>query len=150
MKPCYVFDLDGTLANCDHRVHHLQKEPKDWRALYAACDGDEPIRHNIEILLALISKFDIFIVSGRSDEVRGKTFVWLRHHLGPRFMFVTDVYLRKAGDYRDDTVIKLEALADIRARGFEPLAAFEDRDRSVAAWRAAGIPCLQVTDKGNF
>lgn len=27
-----IFDLDGTLANADHRVHHLTGEIKDWRA----------------------------------------------------------------------------------------------------------------------
>lgn len=31
-----VFDLDGTLADCEHRIHHITKEPKDWRAFFEA------------------------------------------------------------------------------------------------------------------
>lgn len=27
--PCFIFDIDGTLANNKHRVHHLLKTPKD-------------------------------------------------------------------------------------------------------------------------
>lgn len=35
-----VFDLDGTLADGDHRLHHITGETKDWRAFFAACGDD--------------------------------------------------------------------------------------------------------------
>ena len=54
--------------------------------------------------------------------------------------------MRAAADFRDDSVIKLELLAQMRADGFDPVLAFDDRDRVVAAWRSAGIRCLQVAD----
>ncbi len=148
MKPCWIFDLDGTLANGDHRVHHILKTPRDWDSFYAECGADAPIRHNIEILLSVGERHEVFIVTGRGAQVRAQTMAWLAQHIFP--FTEEDVYMRAVGDHRDDAVIKIEALEAIRARGYEPLAAFEDRDRSVAAWRAAGIPCLQVTDKGNF
>ena len=37
----------------------------------------------------------------------------------------------------------------VRADNFDPIIAFDDRDRVVAAWRSAGIPCLQVAP-GDF
>jgi hypothetical protein len=149
MKPCFVFDLDGTLANGDHRVHHIRdKEPKDWATYFSLCGDDEPIHHMIVILQAIASDLDVFIVSGRSDEVRSETMAWLREHTAMPFA-VEDVYMRKAGDHRDDSVVKMEMLAEITARGYKVLVAFDDRDRVVAAWRKAGIPCLQVAP-GDF
>lgn len=148
MKKCVLFDLDGTLADGDHRLHHIKKEPKDWRAYFAACGGDETIPHMIELLEALDPVFKVFIVSGRSDEVRSETMAWLRKHTDV-FWPEDDVIMRKAGDHRPDDEIKIEMLAEIRARGYEPLFAIDDRSRVVVAWRAAGVPCLQCAP-GDF
>jgi hypothetical protein len=57
--------------------------------------------------------------------------------------------MRKKGDYRDDAVVKIELLQQIRADGFNPLIAFDDRNRVVDAWRANGIICAQVAP-GDF
>lgn len=57
--------------------------------------------------------------------------------------------MRRAGDHRGDDIIKLELLTQIKADGFDPIMAFEDRSRVVRAWRSAGIPCAQVAE-GDF
>ena len=51
--------------------------------------------------------------------------------------------------HRADDILKIELLDQIRADGFSPIMAFDDRDRVVAAWRAAGVPCAQVAP-GDF
>lgn len=143
---CYIFDIDGTLANCSHRLHHIQKQPKDWTSFFAACGDDAPIAHIIELAqtLRLASAKSLVFVSGRSDECRPATEMWLREH-----GLSGALYMRKAGDHRDDDIIKVEILSQVRADGYEPIMAFDDRDRVVAAWRAAGIPCAQIAP-GNF
>lgn len=143
----YLFDIDGTLADCSHRLHHILSDPKDWDSFFAGCAADHPIMHIIELArtLATVPGRSVVYVSGRSDQCREQTSEWLfRHHLpaGP-------LYMRKAGDHRDDDVIKLELLEMLRADGYEPVMAFDDRNRVVAAWRGAGIPCAQVAE-GNF
>lgn len=148
MKPCFLFDLDGTLANGAHREHHLKKEPKDWRTYYSLCGADEPHGHMIALLDVLAEKYMVFIVSGRSDEVRGETMDWLGQHTDGLFVD-DDVLMRKAGDHRPDTVLKLEMLEEIRRRGYEPLMVFDDRNSVVAMWRKAGIPCAHVAE-GDF
>lgn len=50
MKQIVIFDIDGTLANAEHRVHHLQKEPKDWDAFFAGCTQDTPIEPVMELV----------------------------------------------------------------------------------------------------
>jgi hydroxymethylpyrimidine pyrophosphatase-like HAD family hydrolase len=32
IKPMVVFDIDGTLADNEHRVHYLHNHPKNWDA----------------------------------------------------------------------------------------------------------------------
>ncbi len=142
----WVFDIDGTLANGDHRLHHIQKVPKDWTAYFAEVGGDAPIPHMIKLLTTLAGEAEVVLVSGRSDECRDATLSWIKAATdGYEF----PLYMRRAGDYRDDGIVKIELLAQMRADGFEPIMVFDDRTRVVKAFRAAGVPCAQVAE-GDF
>lgn len=142
----YVFDLDGTLANGEHRLHFITGETKDWRSYFAACGGDQPIPHTIELLQAILSRGvdRVEIWTGRSDEVRDETHAWLRRQLGPgdfgRFGQIDAIHMRAAGDHRNDDELKAEWIVKYG----RPDLVFEDRDRVVAMWRANGVPCFQV------
>lgn len=58
--------------------------------------------------------------------------------------------MRKAGDYRDDVVVKSEWLSQIEPPEYKRLTAvFDDRARVVQMWRDAGVPCFQVA-AGEF
>jgi hypothetical protein len=147
--PCYVFDIDGTLANGDHRIHHIIRsdgKPKDWDSYFAAAGKDLPILHIVQIARALYRDHKVIVyVSGRSASIWDLTLVWLNHHgLPPGAL-----YMRQTGDHKDDDLLKIEMLEQIRADGYEPVMAFDDRTRVVNAWRAAGIPCAQVAP-GDF
>lgn len=141
----YVFDLDGTLANCQHRVEkYLKGDKPDWRAFFAACPDDTAINHVVDILMALKRRGDrIEIWSGRSDEVREQTSQWLENNHMDRDWLT---HMRKAGDHRPDDIVKREFLATSDVR---PDVIFDDRKRVVDMWRAEGIPCFQVAD-GDF
>ncbi len=99
---------------------------------------------------ALSTFATIVYVSGRSDVCREQTVQWLIDHGFPfDFPFEDALYMRKKGDHRDDDHLKIEMLAQLRADGYEPIMAFDDRDRVVRAWREAGVPCAQVAE-GDF
>jgi hypothetical protein len=143
---CYIFDLDGTIADCSHRLPHIQKTPKDWPTFFAACSDDSPIGHVITLAKDLADAgAGIVYVSGRSDECRAATLEWMYVHGLPD----GPLYMRKAGDHRNDDILKAELLAELLTHGFKPIMAFDDRNRVVATWRANGIPCAQVAD-GDF
>lgn len=152
-RPLYIFDLDGTLADCTHRKHILDEkhDPNRWRRFYAACDRDRPIRHVISLMNHLRLIADVWIFSGRSEEVRDKTVAWLAEFTS--FMsheLDTVLVMRQEGDHRADDIVKrewLDGLLDVDRKRL--VAAFDDRDRVVAMWRAAGIPCYQVAP-GDF
>jgi phosphoglycolate phosphatase-like HAD superfamily hydrolase len=145
--PCYIFDIDGTLANNSHRTHHLQKQPKDWDAYHALAQDDTPIAHIVNLVKEFRSE-QIVYCSGRHTGQKDLTVRWLQQVCGlaavPRRL-----YMRNEGDHRPDHIIKLELLAQIRADGFEPIMAFDDRNSVVKMWRDAGVPCAQVAE-GDF
>lgn len=150
MKPLYIFDLDGTLALTEHRQHILDNkdDPQRWRRFYAACDRDEPNAPVISTMERLRRFADIWIWSGRSSEVAAKTIEWLEQHtsfMRSDLLIGETLTMRAEGDYTPDDVLKKQWLASMLVDDRRRLVAvFEDRDRMVAMWRAAGVPCFQV------
>lgn len=140
-----IVDLDGTLANLDHRIHHVSGHKKDWKTFFAESHKDEPYEHILRIIRVLSGGFNIWVVSGRSDEVREQTEAWLKTHLICPYTLV----MRKAGDYTPDDTLKISWLHDGTIPRHKIFCAFDDRDRVVKAWRAEGIICLQVRP-GDF
>lgn len=148
IKECFIFDIDGTLANGEHRVHHIVRsdgKPKDWDNYFAAMRDDTPITPLFRLANALSVCYEIVYVSGRPEEYREHTETWLAKHGMPP----GPVYMRALGDRRDDNIIKIELLAKLIEDGFTPIMAFDDRNRVVKAWRDAGICCAQVAE-GDF
>lgn len=152
-RPLYIFDLDGTLCDCERRKHHLANEadPDRWRKFYAACGLDSPILAVLATMRRLAVFADIWFWSGRSDEVRDLTIRWLMDYTDmDRIDVGNALRMRAAADHRPDDVLKAEWLASMSPADRERLVAvFEDRARVVAMWRAAGIPCFQVA-AGDF
>lgn len=156
MRPLYIFDLDGTLALIEHRRHIIEDPARDdskWRRFYAACDQDSPNEPVIRVMESLRRFADVWIFSGRSNEVAAKTIDWLVKHTS--FMRWDLAYgnvltMRPEGDYTADDVLKRQwydsMLIDDQKR---LVATFDDRDRVVQMWRAAGVTCFQVAP-GEF
>lgn len=137
----YIFDIDGTIANTDHRVHHLEGDKKDWKSWYAKAQDDIPYWEIVDLMrLAHDAGIAIVICTGRDSGVRKETEEWLSSHNLPYHQ----LYMRKAGDRRDDTIVKFELLEQMQQEGYDPVLVFEDRDRVVKMWRDAGLKCLQV------
>ncbi len=100
-----IFDLDGTLADCEHRRHFVRPvkkwvhegdywpnlqgfygyqsfkedgslfEKPDWKSFYEACDQDKPIKPVLDTFIHF--NHDVQIWSGRCESVREKTLKWL-------------------------------------------------------------------------
>lgn len=144
---CYIVDIDGTVANAAHRVHHIKKSPKDWDSFHAGVHLDKPHMHMWTLLRHLQdSGVDFVYVSGRPERNREATLKWLYDH---EFPYASALYMRAEKDFRDDSIVKSELLDKLLAEGWSPIMAFDDRDRVVKMWRERGVPCLQVAE-GNF
>jgi hypothetical protein len=140
-----AFDLDGTLANIEHRLHLIHSKPSNWPAFFRACVDDEPNQAVIDVCRALvISGHAVDVWSGRSDIVRAESERWLNQYaIGYRRLL-----MRREGDYRPDQIVKAEWL-EAMAPEDRPVLAFDDRQRVVDMWRAHGVQCCQVAP-GDF
>lgn len=139
-----IVDIDGTLADLSHRLHFIaDPKKKDWDGFFAAAVDDKPIGPVVDMVLGLSQSCRLVIVTGRPEWTRNATQVWLRDHAG---LNGYPLYMRATEDRRDDSIVKLEILKQIRADGYRPELAIDDRKRVVAMWRKAGITCAQVAD----
>lgn len=148
-KPTYkavYCDMDGTLADCEHRRHHV--EGNDWGKFFAGMCDDTIIKHTEEVLRALdAAGYCIIIGTARPNEngYKKMTEEWLKRHDIP----YEAIYMRKGGDYRKDSIVKIELLDEMLADGWDIQFALDDRAQVVKAFREYGLPVLQVND-GDF
>ena len=142
MKPCYIFDLDGTLADPSHRLRYIKGEKKDWKKFFESVGDDELIIPVAELLDDLAANTEIVIVTGRSDECRKATADWLSKH---EIDYVS-LHMRKAGDRRPDYIVKLEILVQLRSQNYLPIMAFEDRASVASMWRENGVLCALLAE----
>ena len=136
-----IVDIDGTICDATHRMHHIEHEPKNWDAWYAAVIHDAPIEPILNLVDALSGAYIIDLVTGRSDIARRETENWLTKHRVP----YDRLLMRKEGDHRPDTIVKTE----IYREHFTPGSVWfvlEDRNRVARMWRDLGLTCLQVSD----
>lgn len=130
-----IFDLDGCLADCEHRRHFVdpsknsaymklsegwfhknemllsfppqrKKFQPDWQAFYEACDQDKPIKPTIEMLNLLSNNHEIQIWSGRCESVRDKTIGWLCENEIIPPLHTFELKMRPIGDSTPDDELK--------------------------------------------
>jgi hypothetical protein len=143
-----VFDIDGTLANIEHRLDYVRSKPKNWKAFDAGIPNDkvnEPVAAIFRTFLTRVglgNAVDIVLASGRNERSRQATEDWLYEN---GLIGYQKLYMRKADDFRGDDIVKQEILADIvRDFGRKPDMVFDDRPRVVRMWRRNGIFVFDV------
>jgi FMN phosphatase YigB (HAD superfamily) len=147
-KNTVIFDIDGTLADGSHRVHHVRNKPKNWVAYNRGMADDDIHQHVYEVYNSLYqaSGFDIYIVSGREDQFRAVTEEWLRKNGVTGYR---DLFMRKTGDYRSDDIVKEEILLTKFDKN-DIVCVFDDRPRVIRMWRKHGIPVFDCGDGVEF
>ena len=149
-----IFDLDGTLADIRHRLHYIQEPDHlpheneawkpDWEAFFEACDRDRPISTTLALYRTLHdSGAKIYIFSGRSDQVRHKTRMWLSQN---RIKYEL-LFMRRQGDHQPDHKLKKSWAHLVGVNQIHYVC--DDRSRIVKMWRSLGITCYQVAE-GDF
>jgi FMN phosphatase YigB (HAD superfamily) len=148
-----VFDIDGTLANCEHRLHHIKNKPKNWKKFFGEMVLDTPIKEMTKLHDHLHFFNDILYCTGRTETHRKQTEDWLMDNLGiedpdedmtASELLKSKLYMRRANDSRPDYITKVDLLNDIIKDHGKPDLWLDDRQGVVAAIRAQGIRVLQV------
>jgi hypothetical protein len=129
-----IFDLDGTFAFLGDR------SPYDA----SKAEGDEineAVQFVYEAIRAGKPDVAVILISGRDDRWRPETERWLARH----GIVYDELFLRRRGDRRKDTVVKREIYDEHIAGRYTVRVVFEDRDQVVRLWRDdLDLPCFQV------
>lgn len=151
-----VCDLDGTLCNVDHRLHHVRDGNKNWPAFFDGIPNDVPNKWCADLVRSMFPLYRVVYCSGRGEEEREKTEAWLKKYKLDSFynpvsgeMEKAPLYMRKAKDSRKDSIVK-EIILDFELlTRYEPAFMIDDRLQVVEMWRSRGFVCLQCA-KGDF
>lgn len=132
---CIICDIDGTLAlKGDRGIFEYDKVEKDI-----------PNGRLIRILKSLGKDNKIFIFSGREDTCHKETSHWLKSFNIPFDYLV----MRKAKDFRDDTVIKKEMYDEHIKDKYDVLAVFDDRPKVIRMWKELNLFVLDCNLKDS-
>lgn len=134
MTPLFICDIDGTVALKGSR------KPFDWGRV----GEDQPNEAVCRVMWALLhAGYDLAFVSGRPEECRTQTQMWLYENISRHMPF--DLYMRPDGDYRKDSIVKRE-IYDEHFADRVVLGVFDDRPAVVEMWRGLGLTVFQLPD----
>lgn len=134
-----MLDIDATLSDVRHRLHHITRRPKNWDAFFAASGRDEPLPEGLAVAATLAEEHEIVYLTGRPERIRRITEDWLRRHELPEGRLL----MRREGDQRPAAVMKLGRLRRLAAE--RRVAVLVDDDIAVCdAARGAGFTVLRA------
>jgi|TARA_B100001093_G_C26850947_1_gene1025099 ribonucleotide monophosphatase NagD (HAD superfamily) len=137
-KKIVICDIDGTIANNDHR-QHLLKEFKDWDIFFAQLHLDEPILDVIEKIKDLKREGkEIVFLTGRPERYRSSTKEWLSKY----FNFKFQLEMRKDKDLRNKLDSKKDSLLVIGKENIFKI--FENDYQLIQLWNSMGLDVEDV------
>lgn len=129
-----IVDIDGTVADMDGI-----REPYEWDKV----DQDRLVRGVADIVVGLsLIGYKVIFVSGRDGICYDGTMLWLSRHFGTQF----ELYMRKAGDSRKDSIIKEEIFWRDIAPNYNVRMVIDDRMQVVRMWNSMGLKTICVAD----
>jgi len=138
-----VFDMDGTLADCSHRLQYAQS--KQWDEFHSRCKEDDVIVKIADMLVLMAGVVEIIILTGRPEKYRAATQQWLDE--SNLSIFCDEILMRSDDDWRPDYEMKINALEKKFGSKEKVLEnvwmVIDDRDSVVEGLRNYGLTVLQ-------
>jgi hypothetical protein len=150
-KRIVIIDIDGTLADTAHRLHHLYPKEggeKNWGAFFAEAKNDKPNQHMINLAEMYVETgYTVVLLTGRPSNTRSDTIWWLEKYN----VLYDHLLMRLATDKRKDSIVKPETLLEFLVKNNYKVedieAAYEDRLHIAEEWRKLHIPVFIVGDE---
>jgi predicted kinase len=144
--PVILVDIDGTAANIEHRLHHVnptEGKKKNWAAFNAEISKDSVNEWCKTLVKQFYGDTSIVFCSGRTDSLRKETEAWLKTNGYP----YDELFMRHRSDSRKDDLVK-EILLDfeIKTRYSRIIFVVDDRPSVCRKWRSRGLTVLQCND----
>ena len=146
-KQTIIFDVDGTIADVEHRRHFVTQKPADWKSFKSETRFDTPVQWVCDIAKRHIARGDdVAFFSARNESQRDITNLQILKWIGDGHK---GLFLRPDGDFRPDEEFKSDLADKFEEFGGKIDIVFDDRNKVVDMWRARGTTCIQVAE-GDF
>ena len=144
LPDCIIVDIDGTLAKMKDRGPY--EETKVYQ--------DDVRKHVLFTILCMMNsnpELKVFVFSGRSEKALNPTVKWLNdkcglgvvNHKNSDLIFDNEIelYMRKEGDRRRDSIIKKELFDLYVKERYNVIVVFDDRPQVIReCWTALNLP----------
>jgi len=146
-RKAIIVDIDGTLSDCGHRLHHLEGKKKDWDSFYEGMGQDRVREWCKDLVWAMSGPVEIIYVTGRPEKYRNMTCSWLLEKRCPvPGGGQNKLFMRPDGDFKPDFKIKQKIYEEEIKPHYDVLLCLEERNQTVRMWRDLGLVCLQCMD----
>ncbi len=133
-----VFDVDGVLADVEHRRHHVSGPRRDWAAFFAAAGDDALLARGAALVRHEQDAGRLVVyLSGRPERLRAMTLNWLHDNGLPP----ADLVLRPDADHSPAVTFKLDRLREM-ASAFTIALLVDDDTQVVDAVRRQNPPLV--------
>ena len=147
IKKTVIFDVDGTIADVEHRRHFVSQKPADWKSFRNSTVFDTPVQWVCDIAKRFIAQGDnVAFFSARNESEREITEKQISEWIGKGHQ---GLFLRPDGDFRRDDEFKSDLADKFEEVGGKIDIVFDDRNQVVDMWRQRGTTVVQVAD-GDF
>jgi phosphoglycolate phosphatase-like HAD superfamily hydrolase len=138
-RPLAFVDIDGVLADVRHRLHFIERRPRDWDGFFAAAVDDPAHPEGIALVETLQADHEIVFLTGRPHRLAADTERWLAQHGVGGHRLV----MRPERDRRPAASVKLELLRQL-ARGRQVAVVIDDDADVIRTMRNAGYPTFHA------
>lgn len=134
-----IFDIDGTVSDCRHRVHYAKGPEPEWEKFFAASGEDAALTHGVGLAQRYAAAGTLAWLTGRPERFRPITTEWLSRHGLPS----VPLYMRPNDDLTPAADFKSRQLAEL-AKLHEIALVVDDDEGVLAALADAGWPILRA------
>ena len=137
-----IFDLDGTLCECEHRVHYMRERPKRREEFHSACIFDGVVAAVKALIdMAETSGIEVILLSARPIRFKALTEEWLTKNA-----IYYDQLILSSYPELSDPEYKIKMYRELIEPFYDVIFAIDDRDTVVRMWRDNGVTCLDIAN----
>ena len=144
MSKVILCDIDGTVANNDHR-QHLLKNFNNWNKFFLAMSKDDPYPKAVKLLENFSKDYEIIFLTGRPERYRKETTEWLKKNINLKTF---ELIMRENEDFTDKVQAKKKMFRNkLSSKKIKLI--IENDEELINLWESLNLDVLDINKINN-